>query len=158
MKLKSDTCPNGAGSIGEETTIFLQLLDTADGLYGDTCPSEGKYSGIKTSGRSEFSLRTHHTIKNDSDCGGADADLELMYDIRGFDPKSSKAGYARLTRLKSCGSEGNGTFRCSTVWEGSGGREKPDHRFWPTVPFDTTKFHTSCQEALATCSGCHNGI
>ncbi|MBN8548697.1 MAG: hypothetical protein J0M12_05240 [Deltaproteobacteria bacterium] len=154
LKPVKNTCPNTPIAAGQ-TTVFLQIKQTEAGLFAGMCPGEPKFVGKSLLNEGGFSLATSETLRNDPDCGGGDAHLQYSFEALRLSSDTNSAGAARLARVKSCASPEHGTFSCTTEWVGSGGREKPDHRFWPIVSENVNSFGETCAEALTLCSGCH---
>ena len=160
FKQVSSNCATAA-DLGNTATIFLQIKHDGTGIFGGLCPLVGnRYVGPVPPAQSlaqeqGFTISSRIQTRGDAECGGTTGETVYNFEARDFDSTFTKTTHARFTAVKTCADPRYGTFRCSTVWEGQGGRETPDHRFWPDVPDDTSEFGNTCAVALTKCSGCH---
>ncbi|MBX7137375.1 MAG: hypothetical protein K1X83_05275 [Oligoflexia bacterium] len=165
FKKVSDSCSGNLSSDLARTTIFLEIRQDSAGLYGTLCPNSAtNYSGVAPplkpveAQRQGFSVSTRIITSGDTDCAGGDAETVNTVEARNFDQNYRNALTARFISVKSCVDPGQSSFRCARVYEGQGGRETPDHRFWPDVPTRLEEFSPACQTALTKCSGCHGEL
>ena len=152
LNIARTTCADVEKDQGR-TTLFLQLRESSDGLFADTCPGGERYVGKRGSDGRSFTLSTQQELHYDPACGGDNSLLTILFDFN--DVVGREVSQVRYSLIRSCLGAQTGMQRCSTTWKGNGGRERPDHRFWPEVSENVSDFNAACTTALTKCSGCH---
>lgn len=149
-----DTCSGISVRGSGRVTFFLQLKQDKEDLFGAVCPSPERYTGQSLGSRG-FVVVAKREIQRDDTCGGTASEMAYSFSAAQLDDKLSTAREVTYRAVKTCLDPAFGHVRCHTVWKGDGGREMPNHRFWPTVPENLTQFDATCSDALTRCDGCH---
>lgn len=146
-----DTCSHtniGAG------TLFLQVRDNSDGVFGEFCPQIGRYSGTRTEGG--FLLSGTEILDSTSDaaiCGGGAVEryetVELSKVVN--DTPFFTANYSVIFRCLNTQAAGSA---CTKQYTGVAFYET--HPIWPPAAEDISTFPMGCGQALTKCVDCHD--
>lgn len=145
----SSTCPVDVAD-GAVVNFFLQARQQDDVLFGELCPSTGRFVGRRLPDRAIFVA----TSSSDAEtlCPEGGAEVTYILDLGKVGPV--QAADTTLTRTIRCLKSGAGPLTCDTIWTGVAIREKL-HDFFPEVPEDINSFERTCLMTRARCLECH---
>ncbi len=154
LKLTADTCD--ANPITTGPVLFLQIKQTASGVFGSFCPTAGDFSGMR--GGNGFVMSTAREFSEEpSTSVCADGKVKEVQFVQMDRAVQGSAAYSvSLKMVRSCTSPESGAATC--IREYSGAAFLETHTIWPKVSENILEMTPNCGDALKTCASCHSSL